>query len=688
MYNPSDHGNAGTYMIHGAEPNLHLTTPLLEQVETMHQEGAPEFIVDQGLYYPTATNYGYYCTGFETPIEWEDHPTIFSTDGPDVQYASAQSERMPYVYYTPSYGYAQSSYNPYNPYIPGAVMTDGPFVGAQQYYTIPSYQNPVTSPAIVPVMIQPDMIPNGSPNTLDFHTSVANRPDGKGLKQNPASALPRNSLKSASDRTNSLIRGDGPSRQSAVRGSVSTGYSPASTYGHQGRSPAGSIQTSNVISGGELLSHSNKLKPELPASTSISNFGFNTRGVVLDKLQPRINAGKALNDANSMPDILSEQNRGPRTNRLKNQLSVKAYTTKAGGSDTEGNIIICTDQFNRDDFPVDYVKAKFFVIKSYSEDDVHKSIKYNVWSSTSHGNKKLEAAYEDVQKIASGKPASCPIFLLFSVNASGQFCGVAEMIGPVDFQKDMNFWQQDKWSGSFPVKWHMIKDVPNSHFRHIILENNEDRPVTNSRDTQEVLYKQGLEMLKIFKNHPFKTSLLDDFAYYENRQKILQEEKARLLIKSLKSPIQVPQMDTANKKHLVGLPSQDQKLVEPGDSVLLKIMATSSADMVSTVCKTADTTVMNKTAEQIAVDAKDDVVSALNIGSLTINSKGEESKPSANAAVVAANALPLEIVTVGSVPIKVNGFAESSSFLRVGTIPLDPGALKLDEGDGSSKSGY
>jgi hypothetical protein len=36
------------------------------------------------------------------------------------------------------------------------------------------------------------------------------------------------------------------------------------------------------------------------------------------------------------------------------------------------------------------------------------------------------------------------------------------------------------------VKWHLVKDVPNSTFRHIILENNENKPVTNSRDTQEV----------------------------------------------------------------------------------------------------------------------------------------------------------------------------------------------------------
>jgi hypothetical protein len=60
------------------------------------------------------------------------------------------------------------------------------------------------------------------------------------------------------------------------------------------------------------------------------------------------------------------------------------------------------------------------------------------------------------------------------------------MMGPVDFNKNMDFWLQGKWNGSFPVNWHIIKDVPNGHFRHITLSNNENKPVTHSRDTQEV----------------------------------------------------------------------------------------------------------------------------------------------------------------------------------------------------------
>ncbi|XP_058090169.1 YTH domain-containing protein ECT2-like isoform X6 [Magnolia sinica] len=178
------------------------------------------------------------------------------------------------------------------------------------------------------------------------------------------------------------------------------------------------------------------------------------------------------------------------------------------------------DQYNLKDFETRYEQAMFFVIRSFSEDDIHKSIKYNVWASTQIGNKKLDAAFHDAETRSSNKGAVCPIFLFFSVNASGQFVGLAEMIGQVDFKKNMDFWQfNGKWDGFFPLKWHVIKDIPNNQFYHIILENNGYKPVTISRDTQEIGFPQGLEMLEIFKNYPAKTSILDDFDFYEDQEK-------------------------------------------------------------------------------------------------------------------------------------------------------------------------
>ena len=55
-------------------------------------------------------------------------------------------------------------------------------------------------------------------------------------------------------------------------------------------------------------------------------------------------------------------------------------------------------------------QARYFVIKSYTEDDVHKSLKYEIWSSTDPGNKRLDKAFKET----NGRG---PIYLFFSVNA-------------------------------------------------------------------------------------------------------------------------------------------------------------------------------------------------------------------------------------------------------------------------------
>ncbi|KAK7388055.1 hypothetical protein VNO78_22858 [Psophocarpus tetragonolobus] len=690
MYNVSESRNADAYLIEGTDLNSHLTNPIFEQFQVMFNDGAPEFVVDQNLYYPAATNYGYYCTGFESPGEWEDHHRIFGVDGPDIQYTGVQNENFPYVYYTPSYGFAQSPYNPYNPYIPGAMIgVDGSFGGTQQYYPLPNYRNPISSPAYIPVVVQPDYLPNSSVDSLFDTSASVSRPDGKGFKHrfNSASgAFSRSSSKSLSNPTSSLARiSEGPRDNTGVTKDVTSGsvsgrgfLNLASSPIHQVRSADTSAYPGDTISNGNVLSHRNQLIVASPLNGGFSDYGSNANGQsAVAKLRPKVHIGKGASDVNGGSDVLGEQNRGPRisNSKLKYQLAVKPYANK-GDVDMQEKITICTDQYNREDFPVNNDHGKFFVIKSYSEDDVHKSIKYNVWSSTPHGNKKLQSAYEDAKRIAAGKSGGCPIFLFFSVNASGQFCGAAEMVGPVDFNKDMDFWQQDKWSGSFPVKWHIIKDVPNGNFRHIILENNENKPVTNSRDTQEIMYSQGLEMLKIFKNHTSKTSLLDDFMYYEKRQKIMQEEKAKLPIRSFGNTLSLPTLGPPQKLNFVIdiPPVGDEKIAKMDELYSLKQTSSvghivSSSEATSTAC--VDEKVVNGTVE------KEDIASVLKIGSVTVTPKQLDTKPSGTSV---ANKDSLDVFTVGSMPVKVNGFAESSGFLKIGSITLDPRTLQLDGG--------
>ena len=167
--------------------------------------------------------------------------------------------------------------------------------------------------------------------------------------------------------------------------------------------------------------------------------------------------------------------------------------------------------YNPKEFDITPTSARFFVIKSYSEEDIHRSIKYNIWCSTEYGNKRLDAAFQEREGVG-------PVYLFFSVNGSGHFCGMAEMTSAVDYQTSPGVWVQDKWKGQFKVRWIYVKDVPNSQLRHIRLENNENKPVTNSRDTQEVLPDKGILVLNVIHHYRHTTSIFDDFPHYEKCQ--------------------------------------------------------------------------------------------------------------------------------------------------------------------------
>jgi hypothetical protein len=131
---------------------------------------------------------------------------------------------------------------------------------------------------------------------------------------------------------------------------------------------------------------------------------------------------KSRSKVNGASDIslLNELNQGPRTANAKSALMsggnvAGSHETDGNGNSNSATSLVRTDQYNLPDFSTKYDHAFFFVIKSYSEDDIHKSIKYDVWASTPNGNKRLDSAYQDAQETMVEKGSKCPVFLLFSV---------------------------------------------------------------------------------------------------------------------------------------------------------------------------------------------------------------------------------------------------------------------------------
>jgi len=90
------------------------------------------------------------------------------------------------------------------------------------------------------------------------------------------------------------------------------------------------------------------------------------------------------------------------------------------------------------------------------------------------------------------------------------------MTSNLDYDKTFSAWSQDdKWSGQFMVKWIYIKNIPNKRLRHIRLVNNNNKSVTNSRDTQEVFLEPGRQVLKVFYSFEHSFSILDDFEHFD-----------------------------------------------------------------------------------------------------------------------------------------------------------------------------
>ena len=245
--------------------------------------------------------------------------------------------------------------------------------------------------------------------------------------------------------------------------------------------------------------------PPQPQESKAPDVASSKRGTGVGRGQPQ--HSKAASGAQGNGGGRSQKRTTQNQSQQQPQASAKS---KSGQSELVGKLQ-AENKYNPSKLSVDLNNARYFVIKSYAEDDIHRSIKYSIWTSTEHGNRRLDQAFKE-QK---GKG---PIYLFFSVNGSGHFCGMAQMASQVDLDTITGIWAQDKWKGRFDVRWIYVKDVPNNQLRHIRLENNENKPVTNSRDTQEVFPDKGKQVVSVVHNYNHTTSIFDDFDHYEKKQ--------------------------------------------------------------------------------------------------------------------------------------------------------------------------
>lgn len=109
--------------------------------------------------------------------------------------------------------------------------------------------------------------------------------------------------------------------------------------------------------------------------------------------------------------------------------------------------------FNRERNLHEFSNANYYVIRSKKTDDIHKAVKYGVWTSSPQNNKKIEDAfYNKMHQNGS------TLFFFTYINAPG-FVGVARLID-LDLKREFPFWGEiGRWIGVMHLEWVFVRDV-------------------------------------------------------------------------------------------------------------------------------------------------------------------------------------------------------------------------------------
>ncbi|KXT07790.1 hypothetical protein AC579_4298 [Pseudocercospora musae] len=104
------------------------------------------------------------------------------------------------------------------------------------------------------------------------------------------------------------------------------------------------------------------------------------------------------------------------------------------------------------------------------------------------------------------------VLMLFSVNGSKKFCGIAEMSGPWDPNTPVDGWEVNPAAmkpcvGSIPLTWIYIKDVSYFHFSHIRQKHN-DHPVGNMWNGMNFDHNIGRAVVQQYVQTPASASIL------------------------------------------------------------------------------------------------------------------------------------------------------------------------------------
>lgn len=147
---------------------------------------------------------------------------------------------------------------------------------------------------------------------------------------------------------------------------------------------------------------------------------------------------------------------------------------------------------------------RYYILKSLSLDDLELSIRNRVWSPQLHLESLLDQAFK----------TSSNVYLIFSVNKSGEFFGFARMMSFVGHGRLLSWSIQEgsrknALGGVFGLEWIMIQRLPFSQVRHLRNPWNGNKEVKVSRDGTELEPGVGHRLiLEFYRFHETQVALV------------------------------------------------------------------------------------------------------------------------------------------------------------------------------------
>ncbi len=151
--------------------------------------------------------------------------------------------------------------------------------------------------------------------------------------------------------------------------------------------------------------------------------------------------------------------------------------------------------------------AAFYVIRSKNYEDVHKSIKYGVWTSSKYNNKRFADAITQKKTI----------YFLFTVMNSNKFVGIAKVVEGPFMNAEFPYWGEiGKWIGVIRVEWLCIRDLFFDNVTHIKYE---DQCAYDWKDGFDLPTDVGYLLAKMISKVEQQGVILKYFNKYDNSEK-------------------------------------------------------------------------------------------------------------------------------------------------------------------------